>query len=145
MVAQTEVFGKTFDEAFEGFRKTAESTLHLQQHLFRQWVSLWPGLPKPPAEWAAQVQKFQKEWTQTVTEMTQKYQDSWDAQYKAGMQVLGEAFHLAETKGPDELRKKTEELWGKTFDCLKGLAQAQVRDFQAASEKWVELMTKPKA
>jgi hypothetical protein len=142
MAVQTEVFGKAFDQAFEGFHKAAESTLHLQQHLFRQWAHLWPGLPKPSAEWAERLQKFQKQWTQTATELTRKYQESWDAQYKAGMQVLAETFKMAETKDPEELRKKTEELWSKTFECFKGIAQAQVRDFQAASEKWLEVMTK---
>jgi hypothetical protein len=143
MAVQTEVFGKTFDQAFEGFHKAAESTLHLQQHLFRRWVSLWPGFPKPSAEWTERLQKFHKQWTQTATELTRKYQESWDAQYKTGLQMLSEAFQVAQTKDPEELRNQTEELWSKMFDCFKGIAQTQVRDFQAASEKWLEVMTKP--
>ena len=142
MVVQTEFFGKIFDQAFEGFRKAAESTLHLQQETFRQWVSFWPGFPKPQAEWAARVQKFQKEWAQTVAEMTRKYQEAWDTQYKASLALLTDAFKIAEAKEPEELRKKTEELWKKTFDCVKELAQAQMQNFQATSEKWIELMTK---
>jgi hypothetical protein len=142
MVGQTEFFGKVFDQAFEGVRKAAESTLHLQQDMFRQWVGFWPGFPTPQAEWAERIKKFQKEWTQTVTELTRKYQEAWDNQYKSSLQLLTEAFKVAEAKEPEELRKKTEELWKKTFDCLKGLAEAQMQNFQAISQKWIEMMTK---
>jgi hypothetical protein len=142
MAAQTEPIETAFDEAFAGFRKAAESTLHLQQDMFRQWAKCWPGFPKPQAEFTERAQKFQKEWARTVTETTRKFQESWDTQYKSGLQLLTDAFKVAETKKPEELRKQTEELWNKTFECFKGLAQAQVNDFQAASQKWIELMTK---
>jgi hypothetical protein len=145
MTVQTEVFGKTFDEAFEGFQKAAESTLHFQRQLFRQWVRLWPGMPKPSAEWAERVQQFHKEWTQTATELARKYQQSWDAQYKTGIRLLTEAFKTAECSSPEQLREKTEELWRQAFDCFKKLAQAQARDFQDASEKWIGLMTRANA
>jgi hypothetical protein len=145
MVVQTEFFGKVFDQAFEGFRKATESSLHLQQDMFRQWVTFWPGFPKPQGDWAERVKKFQKEWTQTVTEMTRKFQETWESQYKASLELLTEAFKVAEAKEPEELRKKTEEMWKKTFDCLKGLAEAQMQNFQAASEKWIEMMTKVNA
>jgi hypothetical protein len=142
MAAQTEVVDKVFDQAFEGFRKAAESTLHMQQDMFRQWTKFWPGFPTPQSEFTERIQKFQKDWAKTVSDVTRKFQESWDAHYKNGTKLLAEAFKAAETKDPEELRKKTEELWSKTFECLKGLAQAQVNDFQAASQKWIEMMTK---
>jgi hypothetical protein len=142
MAMQAETINKVFDEAFEGFRKATESTLHLQQDMFRQWTKFWPGFPKTQTEMAERAQKFQKEWTRTVNELTRKFQETWDKQYKEGLQLLTAAFKVAETKEPEELRKQTEELWNKTFACLKGVAQAQVNDFQAASQKWIELMTK---
>ena len=142
MAAQTDVVGNVFDQAFAGFRKAAESTLHLQQDMFRQWTNFWPGFPVPQTEFAERAQKFQKEWAKTVAEMTRKFQETWDAHYKSGLKLLTEAFKSAEAKNPEELRKKTEELWNKTFECFKGLGQAQVNDFQAASQKWIEMMTK---
>jgi hypothetical protein len=145
MAMQTETINNMFDQAFAGFQKAAESTLHMQQDLFRQWAKFWPGFPKPPAEMTGGVQAFQKEWTRILTELTRKFQESWDTQYKAGLQLLTDAFKVAETKDPEELRKKTEELWNKTFACFKELAQAQVNDFQAASAKWIEMLTKVKA
>jgi hypothetical protein len=145
MAVQTETINNVFDQAFAGFRKAAESTLHMQQEMFSQWAKYWPGLPKGQAEFAERAQKFQKEWARTVTEMTHNFQETWDSQYKAGLQLLTQAFKMAETKEPEELRKQTEELWHKTFECFKGLAQAQVKDFQAASQKWIELMTKANA
>jgi len=145
MAVQTETIDNVFDQAFEGFRKATESTLHMQQDMFRQWTKFWPGFPKPQAEFAERAQKFQKEWARTVTETTRKFQESWDTQYKSGLQLLTDAFKVAETKEPEELRQQTEELWKKTFECFKGLAQAQVNDFQAASQKWIELLTKGNA
>ena len=142
MAVQTEVFGKMFDQAFEGFRKATQSTLQLQQDMFRQWAGFWPGFPTPQAEFVGRVQKFQREWAQTVAELTRKYQESWEAQYKAGLQLITEAFKVGEVKDPEELRKKAEELWNKTFECLKELAQAQVQNFQAASQKWIDLVTR---
>jgi hypothetical protein len=142
MTAQAEFVGQAFDQVFESFKKATESTLQMQHDLFRQWTALWPGFPKTPPSWAEQAQKFHKDWSQAMTELVQKYQQAWDRQYKAGMQTLEEAFRLAEAKDPEELRKKTVELWQKSFDCLKELAQAQVRDFQTAIEKWMELAKK---
>src|SRR5262249_26134615 len=43
MTAQTEFVSKAFDDMFENFRKATESTLQMQQDLFRQWTA---GFPK---------------------------------------------------------------------------------------------------
>ena len=80
-----------------------------------------------------------------MAELTRKYQEAWETQYKASLELITEAFKVAEAKEPEELRKKTEELWKKTFDCLKALAESQMQNFQAASEKWIEMMTKVNA
>jgi hypothetical protein len=144
MTAQTEFTGKIFDQVFDAFRKAGESTLRLQQEMFRQWAEGWGGAGKPPA-WPEQAQKVQKEWAQAVADITRRYQESWEAQYKAGLQHLQEAFKVPGSADPEELRKITEELWRRTFDYLRELGQAQVRDFQAAVEKWFQLMKPPAA
>ena len=58
------------------------------------------------------------------------------------MKALEEAFQLGEAKDTDELRKKTEELWHKSFDTLKEVTEAQMKDFQEAVTKWIEMATK---
>jgi hypothetical protein len=145
MAVQTETIDNVFDQAFTCFQKAAESTVRMQQEMFRQWTNFVPGIPKPTADFTGPVQTIQKEWTRILTEQTRKFQETWDKQYKAGMQLLTEAFKAVETRDPEELRKKTEELWNKTFSCFKDLAQTQVTDFQATSAKWIEMMTKGKA
>jgi hypothetical protein len=145
MAVQTETIDSVFDQAFAGFRKATESIIHFQQDMFRQWTQFYPTFPKPPGAVTEPIQKCQKEWAKTLTEMTRKFQETWDSQYKAGLRLITEAFKVAETRDPEELRQKTVELWNKAFACLQGLAQTQVKEFQAASAKWIEMMSKPNA
>jgi hypothetical protein len=141
MTVQTEFATKTFDQVFDCFRKATESTLQVQQDLFRQWTSSWPGFPKvlPVPE---QCQQFPKQWTQATAELTRKYMEIWDRQYKAGVEALEGAFKLGEAKDPVELRQKVMDLWQKSFACLKELAETQARNFQTAIEKWMEVAKK---
>jgi hypothetical protein len=140
--AQTEFVTKAFDRVFDTYREATELTLKMQQDLFRKWTTAWPGFPKVQPAWTEKIQQFQKEWTQATEEMTRKYLETWDRQYKAGVESLEGAFRVAEAKEPAELRQKTLELWQKTFDSLKELAQAQLQNFQTAVEKWTALAKK---
>jgi hypothetical protein len=65
-----------------------------------------------------------------------------EAQFSAGMRTIEEAFKLGEVKAPEELRARTVELWQKSFDCLRQVCEAQMRDFQDAMAKWTEMMVK---
>src|SRR5262249_9767929 len=116
-------------------------TLQVQQDLFRQWSAMCPGFSKVQP-WADQFQKFQKDWSKTMVELTRKYQEVWDRQYKAGLESLEEACRLGSFTDPAELREKMVELWQKSFDCLKELTEAQIRNFQSTMEKWMELAKK---
>jgi hypothetical protein len=109
--------------------------------LFRQWTALWPSVPKAQP-WAEQFQKVQKEWTQASSALTRKYQDSWERQYKAGIESLEKAFQAGQAGDAQEFRAKMLELWQKSFDCLRDVAQTQIQNFQAAVEKWMELAKK---
>jgi len=140
MAAQMEFVNKTFEHVFENFRKATEAAGQMQQELFRQWSAYWPGFPK--AQPTEQIKHFQMEWSQAFTELTRKYQESWDRQYKAGMESLEKAFQLTEVKDAEGFRQKMMELWQKSFDCLKDVAQTQMQNFQAAVEKWIALAKK---
>ncbi len=131
-----------FEEVFENLRKATETTVQAQQEMFRKWVGLWAGVPPSPSAWGEQVQKFQKKWNQTVAELLKKQRASLEAQFSAGLRNIEETFHLATAKDPEEFRAKTLELWSKTFDYLRQTAEAQLRDFQTAMEKWTEIVTK---
>jgi hypothetical protein len=134
-----------FEPVFENLRQATEATIQMQQDLFRKWVSFWPGvpgIPTIPAVGAEPFIKFQKKWTEFVGEIVKKQRETLEAQFSAGLKNIEEAFKLADVKNPEELRTKTIELWLKSFECIRQLYDAQVRDFQAAVAKWTELVMK---
>ena len=152
-----------FDMILENYRKATESTMKLQQDVLRNWTMQLPqmfgpqtfGLPfmggpasgsagssMPGAAWLGQLSDAQKKWGETVTDMLNKHRESLDAQYKAGIRTIEEAFKVGEAKDPQQFRRLTEELWKHSFECLKTVAEAQTRDVQAAMEKFYEVASK---
>ena len=152
-----------FDMILENYRKATESTMKLQQDVLRTWTMQLPqmfgpqtfGLPfmggpasgsagssMPGAAWLGQLSDAQKKWGETVTDMLNKHRESLDAQYKAGIRTIEEAFKVGEAKDPQQFRRLTEELWKHSFECLKTVAEAQTRDVQAAMEKLYEVASK---
>jgi len=137
-----EFVNKTFESAFDNFRKTTEATVNMQQELFRQWSSFWPPFVKPKQ--TEQLQQIKKEWSEAVAELTRKYLESWDQQAKASMATIEKAIQLAQSKDQEAFRQNVMELWQKSFECLKNAAEIQVQTFQASVEKWFELVKKVK-
>ncbi len=133
---------------FESLKKATEVTLQMQQEAFKKWAGLWPGfpgvpgVPAGPAMIPEQAKNFQKKWAEFYEEVLKKQREMVAAQFQAGLQHIEEAFRLAETKDPAELRTKTIELWQKVFETLRQTFEAQVRDFQALAGRWTELVTK---
>jgi hypothetical protein len=130
-----------FDQAFESLRKATESSIALQQEMFRKWMGLWPGISVSTFPFS-ELQKFQKKWIEVVGELLKKQNESLETQFKAGLQNIEDAFRLPEIKDPEVLRVKIVELWQKTFDYLRQSSEMHMRDFQNAVCKWAELMTK---
>jgi hypothetical protein len=131
-----------FELVFESLKRATETTIQMQQEAFRKWATLWPGLPAVPGTFAEQAQKFQKKWAEFYEELLKKQRETLEAQFKAGLKHIEEAFRLAETKDPGELRARTVELWQKVFETLRQSYEAQVRDFQALAIRWTEMVTK---
>ena len=149
-----------FDMILENYRKATESTMKLQQDVLRNWTMQWPqmfgsqsfGLPflgtqssgstMPGAAWLEQLSEAQKKWGETITDMLNKHRESLDAQYKAGIRTIEEAFKVGEAKDPQQFRRLTEELWKHSFECLKTVAEAQTRNVQAAMQKFYEVASK---
>jgi PAS domain-containing protein len=101
-----------FDQVLDNLRKATDSTIQLQQEMFRQWFQQWfqqwpqvLGIPTPGTmlanSWADQVHAFQREWSETVTDMLNKHRETLDSQYRAGIQDLRRAY--------DELERRVEE------------------------------------
>ena|SRR5512135_1164182 len=138
-----------FDQVLDNLRKATDSTIHLQQEMFRQWFQQWtqvPGIPTPGTLLASgvadQVHTFQRKWSETITDLLNKHREALDSQYRAGIRTIEDAFRVGEAKDPAQFLKLTEELWRNSFDCLKTVMEAQMRDFQAAAEKGIEVMSK---
>jgi hypothetical protein len=134
-----------FEPVFENLRKATEVGIQMQQDLFKKWVSLWPGMPGMPTVPAVGTEPFiksQKKWVEFAGDMVKKQRETLEMYFSIGLRNIEEAFHLADTKNPEELRAKTIELWQKSFECIRQLYDAQVRDFQAAAAKWTELVMK---
>jgi len=129
-----------FEPVFESLRKATDATVKMQQELFSKWTTMFPGLPMVPA--AYEPVKFQKRCVEVMTELTRKQRETLEAQFNNGVKTIEEAFRVFEAKDPEELRAKTVELWQKTFDSLRQVYDSQVKDFQAATAKWADLMTR---
>jgi hypothetical protein len=144
-----------YDQMLETFRKAAESTMQLQQEALRSWTRQWGEMPTMPgvpvstsagpalaATWLDQIRAFQKTWAGYMSETLTRHRKSLDAQYEAGIKTIEEAFRVAEARDPEHFRRLMEELWRQGFETLKTMSESQMRDVQAISEKWMEVMTK---
>jgi hypothetical protein len=92
--------------------------------------------------WLNKLRDFQREWTKTVSTLAHRHQQTIDKQYQAALESLDESLRFVEAKDPEEFRKRSEQLCRKTLDCVREISEAQVKEFQDAMNKWVELVTK---
>jgi hypothetical protein len=131
-----------FNQVFENFRQATQTTVQMQQEMFKTWMKLWPGIPEDSHSWGEQVEQFQKKWAAVVSDLLKRQQEVTGAHFKAGLQNIERAFQVGEIKTPEDLRVKSIELWKKCFDDLRLVYEAQLRGFGTAMEKWIELTTK---
>lgn len=132
-----------FDQILENYRRATESTLQFQQMMLGNWTQQWPqvfGVPTPAVSWTEHARAAQKKLGETVSDMLNKHRETLDAQYRAGIRAIEDAFRVGEAKDPEQFRRLTEELWRQSFECLKTLAEAQIRDTQSMVQKWCEVV-----
>ncbi len=125
----------------DSVRKTTESSVALQQDLFRKWVSMWPGVPISVIPFGG-LAKFQKKWVEVLSELIQRENDTLAVQFKMGFGTIEKLFRLAEAKDPEQLRAKTMEFWQKTFDDLRLISETQMHSLQNAVAKLTEVPNK---
>jgi hypothetical protein len=142
MATQTESPSSVFEQVFDSFRKAAESSVEMQQELFRQWGAGWPGFPQPQNAWLERVQKFQKEWAKTVKELLGKHREILDEQYRLALDSLEEAFRVVQSSDPQEYAKRCEALCKKSLDVMREAGELQVKETQEALNKWMGLAVK---
>ena len=138
-----------FDQILDNYRKATEASLQFQQMMLRSWGQQWPStfgvamptLPTSAGAWPEQFHKAQKQIIETITDMLNKHRETLDAQYRAGIRSIEEAFRVGEAKDPEQFRKLAEELWRQSYECLKTLAESQTRDIQTVMQKWFDLVS----
>jgi len=134
-----------FDQLIDGVRKASESSLQMQQEMFKNWTKLFSGQAGAngaPAEWG---RASQKRWAELCVEMLNRHREALDSTYKSGIQIIEEAFQVTEAKSPDDSRRMVEDLWRKLFDLQKSQSESQFRDFQTFYEKSAALVQDARA
>ena len=142
MATQTESVTSVFEQAFEGLRKTAEANIEMQQDLFRQWSTSWPGFPQPQTAWVERAQKFQKDWAKTVKEILTKHREVVDEEFRMAIDSLEEAFRVAQSADPQEYAKRCEALCRKCLEVVRDAGELQVKEVQETLNKWIGLAVK---
>jgi hypothetical protein len=129
-----------FAQLFDSFRKASESSLQAQQDLFKRWVQQWPSLPlgsnAATSEWT---DAWHKRWLESTSDALNKHRELLDATYTSGIEVIEQTFKVGEAKSPEDYRRLVEALWRKLSDTFKAQSESQFREFQSATEKWLEL------
>ena len=125
-----------FEQLFDGFRKASESSLQMQQELFRHWTQQWMSTPPNAAGMSAEWGRtFQKRWVDLAVDMLNSHRESIDSTYKSTIQLIEQTFRVSEAKTSDDYRRMIEEVWRKLFETMKDQSESQFRDFQRWSEK----------
>jgi hypothetical protein len=127
------------DQLFDNFRKASESSLQMQQELFKQWTQQWSSAAPGAAGASSDVGRtVQKRWAALGVELLNKHRESLDETYKSGIQIIEQSFRSSEAKSADDYRRLTEELWRKLFETYKSQTEAQFNAFQQWSAKSAE-------
>jgi len=134
-----------FDQLIDGVRKASESSLQMQQEMFKQWTRLVPGTPGDAGAQGEWGRVSQKRWVDLAVEILNRHRETLDATYKPGIQIIEQTFQVAEAKTADEYRRMVEEIWRKLFDLQKSQSESQFRDFQTFYEKSAALVQDARA
>jgi hypothetical protein len=131
-----------FDQLIDGVRKASESSLQMQQEMFKHWTRLFSGPGGADAgvrgvDWG---RGSQKRWLELGVEMLNRHREAVDAIYKSGIQIIEQTFQVSEAKSAEEYRRMVEDLWRKLFDLQKEQSESQFRDFQTFYEKSAALV-----
>jgi hypothetical protein len=131
-----------FEQVYDSLRQATEGALRAQQEVFQKWLGLWPITPPAPLAWGEQARQVQQKWVAFTNDLFRRQREAAEAQFKAALEGIEKAFHVGEAKTVEEMRTRILELYQKSFEGIKQAIEVQFREFQAAVEKWTEMMTK---
>jgi hypothetical protein len=134
------------DQIFELSRKAAESSLQMQQAMFKHWTQDLPSMSPTSAgvstDWGGSTRK---RWVELMIETLNKHRESLDLAYRTVIQTMEQALRLSEAKSSEECVRVVEDVWRKLFDAVKGQSEAQFRDLQTWTERSFETARKAEA
>ena len=125
-----------FEQVFSSIQKATESTIQLQQEMFQKWADSVPSNVTGGASPTDAFADFRKKWEEASIEMLKRQKELVDQNYEAGVKCLEDVFDAAESKTPKEYQEKMTELYRQSFESLRQLSEAQMKEFKAAAEKW---------
>jgi hypothetical protein len=135
-----------FDEVFDACRKTAESSLRMQQEMFRHTLQQWPGASSHDnGVLEASARESTTRWIEFTTDSLNLQRESIEAMYKSAIQIFGQAMRLSEAKTPDAYRRMVENFWRTMFEAWKNQSEMNLRGFEKGLEKWSKLFPEAKA
>src|SRR5215470_1189280 len=98
-----------FDQVLDSFRRASESSLQMQQEMFKHWSQQWlagpPNVAGVSTEWTRNVQK---RWGELTIEMLNKHRAAVDSTYSAGIQAVEQALRVGEARSTEDYRRMVE-------------------------------------
>ncbi len=126
------------DQLLDTFRKASESSLRMQQDVFKtltqQWTAPFPGSAGAASPAGENAAAFQKRFVTLALEMLKKHREALDSAYASGIQIMEQALRVTDVRSPEDFRKVSEDVWRKLTETYKTEAEARFRDFQ----KWMD-------
>jgi len=134
-----------FDNLIDGVRKASESSLQMQQEMFKQWTRMFTGATQEGGAQTEWNRASQRRWLELGIDMMNRHREALDGMYRSGIQLIEQTFHVTEAKSPDDYRRMIDELWRKLFDLQRQQSESQIRDFQTFYEKSAALVQDARA
>jgi hypothetical protein len=133
------------DQVIESFRKASESSMQMQQDLFKRWTQQWFTTTSgngtaTAAEWGGPLQRRSMD---LAIEALNKHRESLEATYRSNIQVLEQAFRVSEARSPEDCRRMIEDLWRNVLAIMKDQSETQFRELMRWTEKLFEVTPRP--
>jgi hypothetical protein len=136
------------DQVMESFRKASESSMQMQQDLFKRWTQQWFATTgngngngtTTAMEWGGNLQRRSMD---LAIEALNKHRESLEATYRSNIQVLEQAFKVSEARSPEDCRRMIEDLWRNVLAIMKDQSETQFRELMRWTEKLFEVTPRP--
>jgi hypothetical protein len=141
----SEAGSNVYEQVLDNIKKATESSVKMQQDALQQWSALWPGFPGMPSAqsvWVDKMLEFQRQWSNSISDLAHKHRNTVDRQYQAALESLDEALRVGESSTPEEYRRRTEQFCRKALECMREASEAQIKEYQEAMSKLTELVAK---